>query len=105
MTVDDPVNLPVSRGLKKARKLIRTMDDAAFRTQALRYISQYRTTCGRALSTGDAATLANDEAVVRFHDDDDAGCLQALLPSVAEDRVNHGHEAGQIEEQVTRPGE
>ena len=78
MAADASLNLPVSCGIKKARQLIRTMDDAAFRVQALRYIAQYRTTCGSELSATDAATLATDEAIVRFHGDDDAGCLQAL---------------------------
>jgi hypothetical protein len=78
MRADDPPALPVTCGLRKARKLIRRMDDAAFRAQALRFIARYRATCGKSLSAADATALANDEAIVRFHADDDAGCLKAL---------------------------
>ena len=74
---DNPPDQPVVCKLALARKLLRTMDEAVFRSEAARFISKYRAACGELVPKALAA-LANDEAILNFHADDDAACLRAL---------------------------
>jgi hypothetical protein len=64
--------------LNRARKLISGMDQAFFQDQALRFIEKYRADCKQAAAPAGKMALANDEALVHFHKDDDAACLHAL---------------------------
>jgi hypothetical protein len=58
------------------------MDQAFFQDQALRFIEKYRTDCKQAAAPAAKMALANDEALVHFHKDDDAACLHALDAAV-----------------------
>lgn len=69
---------PVTCDPRKARKTIALLDQRAFREQGVRFVQQYRLHCQQAMSTDQRVALANDEALLRFHWDDDAGCLRAL---------------------------
>jgi hypothetical protein len=68
----------VSCDSKKARGLIANMDQRAFRDQGLRFIQKYRDTCGKRMTPEFKESLANDEALLHFHGDDDAACTRAL---------------------------
>jgi len=74
---------PVPCNLTKARKLLSGLDKAYFLDQALRFIAKYRTDCKQAGAPATRVALANDEALVHFHGDDDVACLRALdsIPS------------------------
>jgi hypothetical protein len=73
---------PVPCNLTQARKLISSMDQAFFQDQALRFIEKYRADCKQAAAPAAKLALANDEALVHFHKDDDAACLHALDAAV-----------------------
>jgi hypothetical protein len=78
LPLDFEAEQPVPCEPGKARKLIENMDKHAFGEQALRFIAKYRADCSKALQPPALESLANDEAFVRFHSDDDAGCLKVL---------------------------
>lgn len=61
------------------------MDRKGFRDQARRFLQKYRGACAERLSPEARVALANDEALLHFHDDDDVACLHALaaLPEPA----------------------
>ena len=73
---------PAPCNLTNARKLISGMDQAFFQDQALRFIEKYRTDCKQAAAPAAKLALANDEALVHLHKDDDAACLHALDAAV-----------------------
>jgi len=63
---------------KKARKLVEGMDRLSLREQALRFMAKYHASCGKAAAPKDLEALANDEALVNFHNGNDADCLKTL---------------------------
>lgn len=69
---------PISCEVKQARKTVAVMDRKGFRDQARRFLQKYRGNCAERLSPEARVALANDEALLHFHDDDDAACLRAL---------------------------
>lgn len=75
----------VSCKFQQARKTVALMDRKGFRDQARRFLQKYRGACAERLSPEARVALANDEALLHFHDDDDAACLRALaaLPEPA----------------------
>jgi hypothetical protein len=68
----------VSCDPRKARKTIALMDQKGFRDQGRRFIQKYRITCDARMSQEFRVALANDEAVLHFHDDDDMSCMRTL---------------------------
>jgi hypothetical protein len=81
---------PVPCNLTKARRLISGLDKAFFHDQALRFIDKYRADCRQAKEPSATMALANDEALVRFHGDDDAACLHALDTIASKEALDSG---------------
>jgi len=68
----------VPRVLGIMRQMAARLDNAGFGGSAVRLIAKYRQTCGTNSPAGEVAALANDEAVIHFHQGDDSACLKAL---------------------------
>ncbi len=74
---------PMSCDFRRSRKTVALLDRLAFRDRGTRFLERFRSRCGAKLSAEQKLALANDEALLSFHADDDAACLRALS-SVAE---------------------
>ena len=68
----------------KARQMATRLDKAGFGGSALHVIAKYRRTCGKNSPAGEIAALANDEALVHYHQGDDSSCLK-VLSGIADD--------------------
>jgi len=74
----------VSCDLATARQTIARLDRASFQDQALRFLAKLRRSCSTSFGAVAAESLANDEALLDFHRDDDAACLRVLAGATSD---------------------
>jgi hypothetical protein len=69
-------NVPCDFG--EARRQASKLDKAGFGSSALRLITKYRQVCAKNSPAAEVAALANDEALIHYHQGDDGACLKVL---------------------------